>query len=431
MAKPLEAGTVIAGKYEIVRQLAEGGMGTVYEAVHMRMRQHVALKLLHPMYVSHTDVVERFEREARAAATLDSPNVAKVLDVDITPEGTPYMVIELLDGHDLEAELNQKGKLSVIDAVSYVMSACTAIAQAHSKGIVHRDLKPANLFLARKGSEVTLKVLDFGVAKVLNEPGAKVTGYSLGTPHYMSPEQIQQTGPVDGRADIWSLGVILYELLTGKTPFPDKATAAFVAIVASPIAPPRTLRSDIPVELERVVMRALEKDPSNRYQSVRELATALAVFAPQMDLVTISRAASLPDVREISPLPSPKTPTVPGITSTPPPPQREGWYGWWVLAGVVLVSFIGVGTWRLLRTNSPASRAAVESAAASSSPVAPATNVAAPPDSREEPIASTVHPTTATPAVSSVAPPPIHAQPSSTSSPRPPRHTPNANPLTL
>jgi serine/threonine-protein kinase len=378
----LTPGSLIAGKYRVVSKLGEGGMGVVYEAVHQRLRQRVAVKMLLPSLAQHAELVERFEREARAAATIESPNVAKVMDVDTTADGVPYMVIEFLEGHDLATELENKLQLPIEEAVGHVMTACAPIAQAHALGIVHRDLKPSNLFLAKKGNEHVLKVLDFGIAKVLSEQAAgnnaKITSsmFGLGTPHYMSPEQIRRSSNVDGRSDIWALGVILYELLTGTVPFPPEPTAAIAAISADPIVPPRELRKEIPIGLDRVIMCALEKDREKRYATARELAAALAPFAPEEELVAMPRY-SLPDVVETAPTSErPKTPplqarmtepevmahqpsmvtmppavtparTTGAVASTPPPAASHGGRTISLAAALVLVSVASLVTWRL------------------------------------------------------------------------------------
>ena len=303
-------GDVIAGKYRITRKLGEGGMGVVYGAEHTRLGQSVAIKMLLPRMAMQPELVARFEREARAAATIDSPNVAKVMDVDLGDNGLPYMVIELLEGHDLGDELDRSKRLPIADAASYVATAATAIAHAHQKGVIHRDLKPSNLFLARKDGAVVLKILDFGIAKV--EGSAKLTSSAsgFGTPHYMSPEQIRRATDVDGRTDVWSLGMILYELLTGVVPLPDDGSAAIAAIVADPIPPPRTLRPEIPEALEAVIMRALEKDKTLRYASAAELAEALAVFVPENHAAQPHAAAAPPSTRA-------SLPTLPALARTP------------------------------------------------------------------------------------------------------------------
>jgi serine/threonine protein kinase len=302
LALPMQ-GKVLAGKYRIDRTIGEGGMGVVYEAFHLRLRQRVAIKVLRPHILAHPEFVARFEREARAAATLESPYVAKVLDVDTSPQGLPYMVIEFLEGNDLAEELARRGRFPVQEAVALVMEACVPIALAHALGIIHRDLKPSNLFLAKKGHERVLKLLDFGISKVLAEKDAKETSsfQTLGTPHYMSPEHIRSASDVDRRSDIWSLGVILYELLTGTEPFRGDPAQVIAAIVADPVPPPRTRNPDIPEALEAVIMRALEKDPNKRFPDVRAFTKALAPFAPEEELVPLSSVPSRYPPRNLSP----------------------------------------------------------------------------------------------------------------------------------
>ena len=291
-------GSTLDGKYRLDRILGEGGMGIVYEAFHLRLQHRVAIKMLLPAVLQAPEFVARFEREARAAATLESPSVAKILDVDTSPEGLPYMVIEYLDGHDLAAELQKRGRLPIAEAVALVMEACVPIGQAHARGIVHRDLKPANLFLATNGGQPCLKLLDFGVSKVLADIDVKVTTslQGLGTPHYMSPEQIRDAGNVDPRSDIWSLGIILYELMTGATPFSGSASSVIAAIAADPLPLPRTLRPDIPEALQDVIMRALDKDRGSRFPDVQSLAVALAPFASEEELVLASSIPPPPAV---------------------------------------------------------------------------------------------------------------------------------------
>ncbi len=276
----LAEGQTIAGKYLLVRQLGEGGMCVVYEAEHVGLRQGLALKVLKPELATDPDCVARFEREARAAAQLRSPNVAKVFDVDYLPGGQPYITMELLVGHDLGGELNQSGRLPVELAVDYVRQACTGIAEAHALGIVHRDLKPENLFLTELG-ELTdrklLKILDFGIAKNISDNARRLTAPDavFGTVDYMSPEQIRSASKVDHRTDLWSLGVILYELLTGKTPYQGDARSVIAQIVTDPVPPPTALVPDLPPSLVATIMKALRKDPDQRFQSAMDLRAAL------------------------------------------------------------------------------------------------------------------------------------------------------------
>jgi len=269
---------VLAGKYRLVRRLGEGGMGVVFEALHTRIQQRVAIKMLLPEVLDVPDVVSRFEREARAAGQLRSENTARVLDVDVSEAGLPYMVMEFLDGSDLAMVLEQQGALPIADAVDYVLQTCHAMTEAHAAGIVHRDLKPSNLFVCEPDHK--LKVLDFGISKLENDAEARVTATQavVGTPLYMSPEQVRSAKHVDSRTDIWSLGIILYELIAGRTPFEGSATAAAAAICMDEPPPLSTFRQGVPAELETAIRAALQKDPKLRYPDVRSLALAIAPF---------------------------------------------------------------------------------------------------------------------------------------------------------
>ena len=296
-------GTILAGKYEVVRELGRGGMGLVLEARHLRLGQNVAVKLLLPEMRFDREVTSRFEREARAAARLTGPHVARVLDVDILADQSPFLVMELLRGRELGEELDERGPLPVREAVSFVLEACSAMAEAHRMGIVHRDLKPANLFLADAGGRRTVKVLDFGISKVAGDINANVTttATAFGTPLYMSPEQVRSAKNVDARSDIWSLGVILYELLSGQPPFDaPSATAILAAIIADAPTPLSEIRTDVPAALSGAVMRALSKNPDTRYPDVASFAAAIAPSAGELapsDAVPSVRVRPVDDPR--------------------------------------------------------------------------------------------------------------------------------------
>jgi serine/threonine-protein kinase len=257
-------------------------MGVVYEATHLRLRQRVALKVLLPDLLARPDVVARFEREARAALSLSGEHVARVLDVDTLPDGLPYMVMEYLEGRDLAQELATRGPLPAHEAVGYVLEACAAMTIAHRAGTVHRDLKPGNLFLTAQGEgRVVLKVIDFGISKVADDDAISVTStYSaLGTAPYMSPEQVRSAKNADARSDIWSLGVILHELIAGKPPFEGENVPTVVAaIIADPPKPLRAVRPDAPAGLEAAILKCLQKDREQRFADVEELAAAIAPY---------------------------------------------------------------------------------------------------------------------------------------------------------
>jgi serine/threonine-protein kinase len=283
MTALIEPGTVFADKYVIETQLGVGAAGVVYSATHTDLRQRVAIKILRG-----TDGfgIERMIREARAALALQSEHVVRVMDVGRDREGRAFIVMEQLTGDDLGSVLRGRVRFSIAEAVDYVLQACAGIAEAHARGIVHRDLKPSNLFLTRRADGSPLvKVLDFGISKSIEDADseASITGPTqvVGSPLYMSPEQIYGASSVDHRADIWSLGVIIFRFLTGKAPFGGSGKGvsgalASVVIDATPSA--RALVPEVPVELDRVVMRCLSKSPDDRPSSVAELAARLAPF---------------------------------------------------------------------------------------------------------------------------------------------------------
>ena len=292
-------GTTLLGKYQLERVLGSGGMGAVVLAQHLQLAQDVAIKFLLPRALEDASNIARFLREARAAASLKSEHVARIIDVGELDTGAPYMVMEYLKGQDLGAVLEERGFLPVHEAVDYVLQACEAIAEAHSLGIVHRDLKPENLFLTRGvDGSAHIKVLDFGIAK-LTSPEADdskitVTGSVMGSPLYMSPEQVRSSKHVDARSDVWSLGVILHELISGRTPFESTSVSALCAmIVADSPMRLREVRPDLPEEIEAIVLECLKKNPDERMSDVGALGEALRPFAPRSSGVSLDRILKL------------------------------------------------------------------------------------------------------------------------------------------
>lgn len=289
----LGPGQTLDGKYQILRTLGEGGMGVVYEAHHLRLEQQVAVKCLLPALMDDRTLVARFEREARAAARLRSRHVVKILDVaNEAASGMPYMVMELLHGHDLQAEAAAcGGKVPLENLAEWICQVAGALAEAHDTGVVHRDLKPSNIFLCDEPNERIAKVLDFGIAKAnAIVPGITYTtagaGSVCGTPHYMSPEQIT-AAEVDGRSDVWALAVVTYEMLAGKVPFDAQSfTALAVKIVNEQPVHLSTIRPDLPPELCEAVMRGITKDLAVRHQTMREFAEALAPFTVRGEIPT-------------------------------------------------------------------------------------------------------------------------------------------------
>lgn len=291
-------GQILVEKYRVEHVLGIGGFGAVLAATHLALEEKVAIKVLLPAAAKNASAAERFLREARAAVRIRSEHVARVSDVGTLPDGAPYMVMEHLVGQDLSALVKSTGSQRVEDVAEWVLQACEALAEAHKLGIIHRDLKPANLFLTRKvDGAPCLKVLDFGISKMTNETGDKgmtKTSDVMGSPFYMSPEQMRSTRNVDARADIWALGAILFELLAGAPPFDAETMTALVVSIMQ--EPPRELthyRNDIPVGLRSVVLACLEKDPGRRFQDVASLADALAPFAPERSQVSLSRVMAI------------------------------------------------------------------------------------------------------------------------------------------
>jgi eukaryotic-like serine/threonine-protein kinase len=290
-------GEIVAGKYRVESVLGSGGMAFVLSARHVELDQHFALKFLDERFLGNAKITERFTQEAKAACKIRSEHVARVYDVGIH-NGAPFFVMEHLEGRDLCALVLESGPLRVDDAVEYVMQACEALAVAHCHGIVHRDIKPENLFLVEREGLPIIKVLDFGISKVAlagGEPASRLTGeLTLGTPCYMSPEQIRSTASADARSDQWSLGVVLYELLAGTEAFrAESVNAVCAAVLEREPEPLQEIRSDLPDGLAEVVMKCLEKDPEHRFTDVAELATALLPFAPTRALVSAERSSSV------------------------------------------------------------------------------------------------------------------------------------------
>jgi serine/threonine-protein kinase len=272
-------GTVLAGKYRVDCKLGEGGMGAVWKAVQTDLDRPVAIKVLLDEFKDDVQFVERFFREAKAAARVKGAHVVTIIDVGKLESGVPYIAMELLDGEDLSKVVEREGKLDVTRAATYMLHACAAVAEAHAARVVHRDLKPANLFLAKlPNGKTVLKVLDFGISRV-EDSASKLTHTqsALGTAFYMSPEQIMSPKTVDLRVDIWALGVIFYELLCGKTPFDGENLPQVIAhVLQNTRIPLRDVDPSIPGIVDAIVDRCLQMSPENRYQTAVEMAGALA-----------------------------------------------------------------------------------------------------------------------------------------------------------
>ncbi|MBX3229353.1 MAG: protein kinase [Labilithrix sp.] len=324
-------GMRIGGRYVVEKVLGAGGMGVVATAKYPELQQRVAIKFLRPEHASNEILHARFVREARLAARVKSEHFVRVFDIGKLPTGVPYLVMELLSGHDLADELVANGKMKVETALEWVLQACAGIAEVHALGVVHRDLKPSNLFIAEAAGKRLLKVLDFGISK---ESSAKVDGAPLtstdnllGTPQYMSPEQVRASKDVDARSDIWALGVILYETLTGKRPFVSDENATgelFAKVLYIDPALPREHEPSLPVELEAVIMKCLARDRGERYADVAALAEALRPFAREASHLHIDAVTQALTMKRSIPPPELDDPAPAlGVATTTPDVKRS------------------------------------------------------------------------------------------------------------
>ncbi|WP_437274805.1 protein kinase [Sorangium sp. So ce375] len=329
MVVPVSVGDVLADKYEVERVLGEGGMGVVVAARHLLLGERVAIKFLQPQARERADLVARFLREGQVAARIRSEHVTRVYDVGTLARGEPYLVMEYLEGTDLKAVLRARGPLPIALACDYLLQACDALAEAHALGIIHRDLKPGNLFLTQRADGSPLiKVIDFGISKMAlaaeaNAPKANDMTESstmLGSPFYMAPEQMVSSKSVDARADVWSMGAMLYQLLTGAVPFRGESPMAIYDSILE--GPPRLAgqRSDVPERLDWVIQRCLQKSPADRFGNIAELAAELAQFAPPHAQHLAERAARVLQVRLGASVEAGRAPPGRSPSTSPGPP---------------------------------------------------------------------------------------------------------------
>jgi eukaryotic-like serine/threonine-protein kinase len=327
------AGEVLDGKYQIERLLGEGGMGAVAKAQHLLRRAPVALKFMSPAILSMSGAVERFVNEGVAASQIDSDHVVRIFDVGTLPTGAPYLVMEYLEGRDLSDILANEGNpwLSIPRAIHFILQSLVGLRVAHAAGIVHRDMKPSNVFVITKDGEADfVKLVDFGISKVKQQGVANITrtNSALGTPLYMSPEQARSPRDVDHRSDLYSVGVILYELLTGRTPFFSETgefTELLFKIFTQDPPPIQTYRPDLPPALCDAVHRALTRDPKDRYSTTVEMSEALAPWADERSHVIVNRMRARGSrVQSSSPPEAKKIISKPPGQSVIPPPQTHG-----------------------------------------------------------------------------------------------------------
>jgi eukaryotic-like serine/threonine-protein kinase len=337
MAGMLGEGSSIAGRYRLVELIGVGGMGSVWRAQHLTLRSDVAIKLIDPAIASNAEIAARFMREAQSAAALRSTHVVQIFDYGIEG-GVPYIAMELLQGESLRDRITRERRLQPRDIIRLVGQVARAVTKAHEKGIVHRDLKPENIFIVHEEDQEVVKVLDFGIAKIsgsssVGNTGSQTrTGAVLGTPYYMSPEQAQGTRTIDWRADLWALGVIVFECLTGLLPFQSEALGDLIIKICIHPLPVPSHMTAVPPGFDAWFLRALERDPERRFQSARELVESLKLV-----LGTTAGSSSEPPGAEpvlrgvgtgataaLTPAPAP-TPTP--YLGPPPPGTTQSTFG--------------------------------------------------------------------------------------------------------
>jgi eukaryotic-like serine/threonine-protein kinase len=318
---------LIAGKYQLVRMIGRGGMGSVWEGKHVSLGTSCAIKFIEAEYADSHEARSRFDREAKSAATIQSKHAIQIYDHGVTDDGKPFIVMEMLQGEPLDKRIERFGRLTLQATARIIQQVSRALTRAHERGIVHRDLKPENIFLVRTpdDDDEIAKVLDFGIAKVSAEAGAVTsstkTGAVLGTPFYMSPEQARGLRNVDHRTDLWSLGVIAYKCVTGRLPFEGESVGdLLVKICTAPLAVPTHIAPDLPPNFDAWFFRALERDPERRFSSATELADTLCFVAglpTRSGQASTPFAAAYPDANARPPYGPVPTPAPRGMTNAP------------------------------------------------------------------------------------------------------------------
>jgi serine/threonine-protein kinase len=386
--KAAETGALLDGRYRIVRLLGEGGMGSVYLASHVGLGRDVAIKFLHAELVSRDEVVGRFYREAQAAAAIRHKNIIEVFDVGVSPQGEPFLVMEYLEGESLAGLLKRAGPLNLGAACAVMEPVLQALHAAHRKGIIHRDLKPDNIFLAyQQGEPPVVKIIDFGISKFAQGEFDKwrtKTGSVMGTPAYMSPEQARGSAGLDHRTDIYSMGTILFEMLTGALPFAGSNFAEYLSamLIDDPRAP-QSVCAGFPAEAEPLVRKALAKNPDQRFQNAAEMLealTALPSFDARQERLTL--LASTIEIRGFAAGDLGQALSAPGRLADDKPVSSRfrgaatavlGAGPWrWVILGVALAAGAAAAVlWSSKSSRAPAPNAPITAQPAPIVPVAP------------------------------------------------------------
>ncbi len=428
MPNQLTAGLMVTPKLRLVRPLGAGGMGSVWLAEHLALHTQVVVKFIADELADNSEAIARFEREAAAASQVKSPHVVQMLDHGVMEDGIPFIVMELLEGQDLAGRLEAHGRMPVREVSAVVTQLSRALVRAHESGIVHRDIKPQNIFLCDAGDgDLFVKLLDFGIAKgadVQRLDGDTKTGSLVGSPYYMSPEQLLGSKDIDHRTDLWSVGVVAFEAMTGIKPF-DAETVGGLALKIhnEPLPKPSTLNANIPAAVDEWFGRACARDAKDRFQNAKEMADALTVAATgQVPAMAISAPSSAPPSLDAMALartavdPMPSVPPVSahdarvltygGVATTKPPPGRSralvvaGLIALGIGGGLAIAAFARKGTPDRALAD-PGQPAASSGDTASGTPAAPETTVITP-------IAPLVSLTPAPSATATEAPAPTH-----------------------
>jgi serine/threonine protein kinase len=371
----LKPGTSVTPAIRLVRCLGVGGMGSVWVADHLALHTQVVVKFMAPELAASTDAVERFAREAGAAAQVKSPHVVQMFDHGITPHGVPFIVMELLEGRDLSKHLRERGRLSLAETADIVGQVAKALDRAHARGIVHRDIKPENIFLCDVGgAELFVKILDFGIAKG-GGPNALSngtrTGAMMGTPYYMSPEQMMGSKQLDPRTDLWSLGVVVYQCVIGQRPFDADTFGALAISIHSGVLPqPTALDPTVPRAFDDWFAKACARDPDGRFATARDLADALLTVARGEPWVPrIGQTLAVPQAFAHSDPNRPSTHAGVGLGLGQPPPPSKAWLAWLAAgAGVLLLATTAGGVWLVRRPGPPAAQPPTPAAIAAPPP---------------------------------------------------------------